>query len=101
MKQYPVVYVTSRFQKFDDKKENAREHVVQFLDFMGTYAHGVALYMRENSKFLTDQAYTGMSIRNQVCCITRSTSSHYSTLNSSVLDQSLSWLNLEEICSSP
>lgn len=54
---YSVRYVTPLFQKFDSRRENTREHVVRFLNSIGSHAHYVDLCMRELSKFLMDRAY--------------------------------------------
>lgn len=57
-KDFSAEYKVSKFQKFDGRKGNTKEHVSRFLDSLGKYAKDPELYLREFSKSLTDRAYT-------------------------------------------
>lgn len=51
---FPTEYKVTKFQKFDGRKANTKEHIAHFLDSMGKYAKDQELCLREFSKFLTD-----------------------------------------------
>lgn len=57
-KDFPTDYKVPKFQKFDGRKGNTKEHVSRFLDLLGKYAKDPELCLREFSKSLTDRAYT-------------------------------------------
>lgn len=57
-KEFAAEYKILKFQKFDGRKGNTKEHVARFLDSMGKYAKDLKLYLREFSKSLKNQAYT-------------------------------------------
>lgn len=46
-KPYISEYKVPKFQKYDDLKENTKEHVLEFLDFMGPYAHNTNLCLKQ------------------------------------------------------
>lgn len=47
-----------KFQKFNGRKGNTKEHVARFFDPMGRHASDAELCLREFSKSLKDRAYT-------------------------------------------
>lgn len=53
-KDFPADYKVPKFQKFDNRKGNTKEHLSRFLDSLGNYAKAPKLYIREFSKSLTD-----------------------------------------------
>lgn len=57
-KPYHPKYKLPKFQKFDRWKGNTREHVIRFLDSIGSHAQNVDLCLREFLKSLTDKVYT-------------------------------------------
>ncbi|KAM6560023.1 hypothetical protein CsatA_029262 [Cannabis sativa] len=59
VKPYPHGYMSLVFQKYNGKFGNGKEHIIQFIDDLGTYEHDFELRIREFSKSLTDRAYSG------------------------------------------
>lgn len=57
-KDFPTEYKVPKFQKFDGRKVNMKEHVSRFLDSLGKYEKYPELWLREFSKSLTYRAYT-------------------------------------------
>ncbi|PON77028.1 hypothetical protein PanWU01x14_030370 [Parasponia andersonii] len=57
-KLYPKNYTRPSFKKFNDKSDNAREDVLNFLDDLRAYTCDYKLCLREFSKHLTDKAYS-------------------------------------------
>ncbi|XP_059650167.1 uncharacterized protein LOC132295922 [Cornus florida] len=53
----PRGYLTPKFNKFDGRKGNPREHVVLFIEALGPFGNDHTLRLREFSKTLTDRAY--------------------------------------------
>lgn len=57
-KEFRAEYKVPKFQKFNDRKGNTKEHVSHFLDSMGNYATGPELCLLEFSRPLMNRAYT-------------------------------------------
>ena len=55
---YPAGYSPPKFEKFDGKNGNPREHITRYLDSLGHYVLHEPLRMREFSKSLKDRAFT-------------------------------------------
>lgn len=61
-KPYLIGFVTLLFQKFDDRKENTREHVVRFLNSMRGHAYDADLCMSNSPSSCLIQTTPGTSI---------------------------------------
>ncbi|PON54500.1 hypothetical protein PanWU01x14_194590 [Parasponia andersonii] len=61
LKPYPKDYVSPSFKKFNGKNDNAREHIISFLDDLGVYASDHELYLRNFFNLLPIELSHGSS----------------------------------------